>query len=44
MLQDLDPNLIDALEELRREFDDKLHKQHEEIRKLLGGATETPES
>ena len=35
MLQDLDPKLIDALEELRREFDDKLTRQRESFEQLL---------
>ena len=36
MLQDLDPNLISALEELRREFDEKLQRQREEFQQALG--------
>jgi hypothetical protein len=44
MLQDLDPKLIDALEELRREFDDKLSRQQQAIERLVGSSAEVVET
>jgi hypothetical protein len=44
MLQDLDPKLISALEQLRREFDEKLNRQRQEIERLAGSATQEPVS
>ena len=44
MLQDLDPKLINALEALRREFDEKLNRQQQEIERLAGSQPEALES
>jgi hypothetical protein len=40
MLQDLDPTLIDALDELRREFDDKLNQQRLAFEQLVGSPSQ----
>jgi hypothetical protein len=43
MLQDLDPKLINALEELRREFDDKLSQQRLDFERLVGSTSQLAE-